>query len=123
MYKITVHPARNLVEARIAGLLSVDEVRRYSADLQAHFAEGGLMPDYLMLVDVSAASIQPQEVVAAFQQHVSDMPRARRLVVVTGSSAIRMQMRRVLQETGIAAVATRKEAITLLLKPRSQRAA
>ena len=117
MFEITVRPARNFVEAQIAGFLSTAEVATYSAELNAHFAAGRLKPGYLMLIDVSEAVIQAQDVIAAFQAHVAVMPRAARLVVVTGTSPIRIQIRRVLQENSTAVVATRNEAMTVLLQP------
>lgn len=49
---------------------------------------------YAMVIDVSECPIQLQEMIKAMGQHMSTMPKARALAVVTGSSLARMQIRR-----------------------------
>lgn len=97
MFTVTPH-ANGLIEATLSGFLDVEEVRRY-ADIVAPAIRKMVARHgrYVMLLDVSDCAIQSQDVVAAFIQHAASVPRARRCAVVTGSSIIRMQVRRILQ--------------------------
>ena len=99
MHRITVIPAHNVVESTLWGFLSVDDVSGYDADLQRHFRSGRLQAGYRMLIDVAGCAIQQQEVINAFQAHVLGCPKASRIAAVTGSSIVRMQVRRVLNQS------------------------
>ena len=98
MYKITVLRSRNLVESKLSGAFTPAEVLAYEAALVTHFTDGALQPGYVMLIDVSDAVIQSQETIELFIRHVDRMPKASRIAVLVGTSVIRMQVRRVLQQ-------------------------
>ena len=100
MFDINYDRPRNLIEATLAGFLSVPEVEQYAAKVEPLIHRAAALPrGYLMLIDVSGCSIQSQVVVTAFQQHVADVPRARRCAFVTGSSMVRMQIRRIIGQS------------------------
>ena len=97
MFDITFDRHQSLVDATLSGFLALPEVARYAGKVEPIIRRAALVNgSYLMLIDVSGCSIQSQQVVAAFQQHVGGVPRARRCAVVTGSSIIRMQIRRII---------------------------
>ena len=49
---------------------------------------------YTMVIDVSECPIQSQDMILAMGKHMAEMPKARALAIVTGSSLARMQVRR-----------------------------
>lgn len=96
MFTVAFDPARHLVQATLEGFLDPAEVARYAATVEPVVRRAARAPTgYVILLDLSGCAIQTQEVVAAFQKHVGGVPAARRCAIVTGSSAIRMQVRRV----------------------------
>ena len=102
MFTVRYLPLTNMVIAELAGFLSLPEVHKFAAEAEvgirrAAAKEGG----YMILLDVSACAIQSRDVVEAFQQHVVQLPKARRCAVVTGSSLIRMQIRRIINNPSI----------------------
>lgn len=115
MYKITIVKSRNLVESKMNGTFSPSMVLDYEAALREHFDDGTLQPGYMMLIDVSGAKIQTQQTICAFIQHVARMPKASRIAVVVGTSVIRMQVRRVLQQPYLRLFDARSEALPWLL--------
>ena len=64
-----------LVDVRLSGLMSVQETRRYIADLGSAFIRHHIRAGYLMRIDVSLATLQSQAVIAAFQEHMTHFPR------------------------------------------------
>ena len=51
---------------------------------------------YVMLIDTRDCSLQSQEVVGIFGDHIAGFPKATRIALVNGSSLARMQLRRLL---------------------------
>lgn len=103
MYKITVDSSCSIIEVVVAGLLSLDEVLAYCAEVEPLIAKCAAKAGYRMLIDLSECAIQTQEVVGAFLTHAARMPKARASAIITGRSIIRMQIRRVMagRELGI----------------------
>jgi len=93
MYKIKVDKLNGLVEVELGGLMPTEEVAAYMHDLKLQFALNGLR-SYSMVIDVSRCPIQSQDMIRAMGEHMAEMPKARALGVVTGSSLARMQVRR-----------------------------
>ena len=99
MHNLIIDASYNLVKVELSGMLTPGDVERYGADLKSRFTMGKLRPGYRMLLDVSKCCIQPQETIAAFQRHVAGAPKSERIAIVTGSSVIRMQVRRVMTQS------------------------
>ena len=93
MYTITVDADHEVVEVVLGGLMSVEETAAYIADLKRQLMLHRLR-SYAMVIDVSACTIQTQDMIEAMRGHMAGMPKARALAVVTGSSLARMQVRR-----------------------------
>jgi hypothetical protein len=93
MYTIKVDKRLELVEARLGGIMSTEEVAAYVADLRQAFVSHRLQ-SYAMVIDVTDCPIQSQGMIQAMGQHMATMPKARALAIVTGSSLARMQVRR-----------------------------
>ena len=123
MYRVIPSLSQGLIESRLSGLLSVETVLAYAATVEPFIEEMARRGPYRMLIDVSECVIQPQEVVAAFQEHVAGMPQARRLAVVTGNSTVRMQVRRIMGGPGMAMFGDRDEALAWLARAGRGRAA
>lgn len=111
MYSITVESARKLVRVELSGFFSVEEVAAFARDEQAAVAGMGCTTgEYLLLIDASGSKIQTQEVIADFQAFIANSPlKARRLAIVVGGSAARMQVRRILARDTAMIVCTRRE--------------
>ena len=110
MHRIIISSVHNVAEATLWGFFSVADVKAYDRELQYHFESARLKEGYRMLIDVAGCVIQPQEIIAAFQEHVLSCPKADRIAVVTGSSIIQMQIRRVLTRSDLRIFAERSQA-------------
>ncbi|WP_375381390.1 STAS/SEC14 domain-containing protein [uncultured Sphingomonas sp.] len=117
MFDIEIDDRAGLVDVRLSGLMSVEEARRYIADLGSAFIRHHMRAGYLMRIDVSLATLQSQEVLAAFQDHMAHFPKARRIAIVTGDSLVRMQVRRVMTQDYARVFATAGEGLVWLLSP------
>lgn len=106
MIKVTADPARKLVIAHMSGFLALEEVEAFARDKDAAVKSMGLRSgEYLLLIDTAQAIIQPQEIVAAFQQLVAHSRyKARRIAVARRSSLTRLQTTRILSIRDDAAV-------------------
>lgn len=93
MYDIKVESRQGVVHVTLGGLMSVEEVSRYIADLKQTFIRYRLR-DWSFLLDITDCPIQQQEMLLAMGRHMATMPKARFIGVVTGSSLARMQVRR-----------------------------
>lgn len=98
MHKIAVVAPLNLVESKLVGAFTRQAIVTYEGALLAHFQQGRLVSGYRMLIDLSEALVQRQDIIVALFEHVARMPKASRIAVVTGDAAIRQQARRVLQQ-------------------------
>ncbi|TGX53425.1 hypothetical protein E5A73_11315 [Sphingomonas gei] len=106
MYSIQVDTAHDVVEVTLGGLMPLDEVAAYIADLKHTIATHKLDGNYAMVIDVSACPIQSQDMIKAMGAHMATMPKARSLAIVTGSSLARMQIRRLFTQPYARIVAT-----------------
>lgn len=93
MYDIKVLGQLGLVHVTLSGMMSVEEVARYIAELKQAFARHKL-EQWSFLLDVTDCPIQQQDMLMAMGQHMATMPKARSIGIVTGSSLARMQVRR-----------------------------
>ena len=93
MYDIQVDRTQNLIEATLSGMMTLDEVTAYIADLKRAFVMNRLR-SYAMVIDVSDCPIQQQGMIQAMGTHMATMPKAHALAIVVGSSLARMQVRR-----------------------------
>ena len=106
MIRVTADASRKLVIAHMSGFLSVEEVEQFSREQDAAVEAMGLRSEeYLLLIDTAEAIIQPQEIVAAFQQLVTSARyKARRIAVARKGSLTRIQTTRILNLRDDAAV-------------------
>lgn len=96
MFKISVGaPFR--IQSAISGFLTVAEVREYAANmLEVYHLHCRFAPTYRLVIDASAAKIQSQDVIKAFEEHIAGFPPAERVGVVVGRSLNRYQALRLL---------------------------
>lgn len=96
MFSINTDPRRNLVHARIEGMLTPDEVATFAHDEQVaarSLASSGRPFD--VLVEIGGNDFQTQHVMQAFEHLIQASPlRARRVAIVRDGLASRMQARR-----------------------------
>lgn len=106
MFSLTSDQSRNLIVARMAGFMTVEEVEEFSRQEQSAVEAMGLgCGEFLLLINTDDAVIQSQEVVAAFKGIVTGSRfKARRIAVVRHDTITRMQTRRILEERADAAV-------------------
>ncbi|SOB86720.1 SpoIIAA-like [Sphingomonas guangdongensis] len=116
MYDISIADADRLVVVRLGGLMSVEEVDRYMAELGRTMAAHRLTADYRLIVDVIDCPIQTQAVIDRMREHMAAAPRAAAIAVVTASSLARMQIRRLFQQPYARVVSTLAEARAWVLK-------
>lgn len=109
MHDIRVDARLRLVEATLAGMLTVDGVTSYVGQLQQAFVANRLR-DYVLIVDIADCPIQSQDVVAALRTHMVAMPKASAIAIVTGSSLARMQVRRLFDQPYARIVGNREAA-------------
>jgi hypothetical protein len=111
-YSLELHPPGDLITTTLSGFFTVAGVMAYAAEAEQLIERTALLHGgYRLIIDVSGCAIQPQDVITAFSVHVDNVPRARRLAVVTGDSIIRMQMRRIIRHSDMAMVESAPEAL------------
>lgn len=115
MYHIDADGRAQFVSVKLAGLLTVDEVNRYIADMAESFNREKITPGYLLMIDTTEATLQTQEVVGALQQQIAKIPKAKRIAIVNGSSLARMQIRRVMTQEYMRLCASRADAMAWLI--------
>ena len=95
-YILQVHPTGDLIVSTLSGFFNIDQVAAYTREAESLIGRCSLeCGSYRIVIDISDCAIQSQEVTAAFARHVAGVPRSRRVAVVTASSIIRMQIRRI----------------------------
>lgn len=98
-FDIDFDPVRGQMRITLGGFFMADEIAAFVTALTAAYA--GMTTargQHLTLVDVRACKIQAQETVEAFRAILRDPARqARRLAFVTGNSAAKMQIRRLIE--------------------------
>ncbi len=108
MYSIWVDTSHAVVEVTLGGMMTVEETNAYIIELKRQLVLNR-MRTYAMVIDVSACTIQPQDVIEAMRGHMASMPKARALAVVTGSSLARMQVRRLFTQPYARITSTRDD--------------
>jgi hypothetical protein len=93
MYHIQIDEPNELVQVELGGLMPVDEVAAYIAELKRQIVAHRLR-SYAMVIDVSRCPIQSQDMTRSMAEHMAEMPKARSLAIVTNSALARMQVRR-----------------------------
>ncbi|KQN25166.1 hypothetical protein ASE86_02600 [Sphingomonas sp. Leaf33] len=86
----------NLLDVRMAGFFSLDDVARYRAAMtEASRALGGDPGQQRLLCDISEMRIQSQQVVEAFRENMADPLYARRRIAfVVSPTLARTQVQR-----------------------------
>ena len=105
MYDIRVDRQHSLIEATLAGMMTLEEVASYIAEVKRAYVVNRLH-GYSMVIDVSGCPIQQQDIIQAMGAHMATMPKAKSLAIVTGSSLARMQIRRLFTQPYARIVAT-----------------
>lgn len=97
-FAIETRPDRTLLDVRMTGFFTLDDVQRYRSAITAASRElGGDPGQQLMLCDISGMRIQTQDVVEAFRQNMADPLYARRRVALIVSATLaRTQAQRVI---------------------------
>lgn len=115
MHHVVANPAINMVEIRLSGFASLDDVAHLEAKLLDLFRSGKLKPDYLALSDISDCAIQSQDVLAALIRTIGRLPKAKRIAVITASAMLRLQLDRVIDRPYLRSVTDRKAAMDWLI--------
>ena len=123
-HRITVDRPRRLVALTLTGFFSVADAGLVIHGIrEAITGLGGPPNTHNTLVDVREATLQPQDVVAAFAGQIADERfRSRRLAFVVGSSVARMQVRRLITRDDVAAFEAHDEAEAWMFPPELSRA-
>lgn len=108
MFSIHINPTAELVETKFGGIMAVNEVGNYIAELKRQFVINKLR-SYVMVIDLTDSPIQPQDTVRIMGEHMATMPKAKALAIVTGSSLARMQVRRLFTQPYARITATVEE--------------
>lgn len=116
VFSIRSEPACRLVRIKIDGMLTLADVTDlYHQEHAAVLAMGCKLGEHLALVDLTGCALQLQDVVAAFRTQIRSVAQARKLALVTGASAVRMQARRILDRREAALFETIADAENWLL--------
>lgn len=119
MYTVSAEPSRKLVRIKLVGFLSHDEVAGFARAEQAAIQQMGCRSgEYLVLVDTTEFLLQTQDVATELQNLVNASAfRAKRIAIVNGESAFRMQARRLLTREEALIFDTLAEAEAWLFRP------
>ena len=116
MYDIAIADAERLVHVRLGGMMSVEEVDTYMAELGRTMVAHRLTADYRLIIDVTECPVQTQAMIDRMRTHMAGAPRAAAIAVVTGSSLAKMQIRRLFQQPYARVVHTLTEARAWVLQ-------
>lgn len=97
MYKIVVDRSHALLRLDMHGMLSRADADQLVADLIAQITAARL-PSYVMIIDVSRCPVQAKDMTAAMGDHLTKMKNARALAIVTGTTLVRLQVRRIFNQ-------------------------
>lgn len=111
-FTIETDKGRNMLRVAMSGFFTVECVGRYRAAIDAVTAELGGPPDaQVMTNDISAMTIQSQDIVDAFRAVMADPRYAeRRVGFVVPSTLARVQLSRVIGSRTAQMFATAEEA-------------
>lgn len=95
MYQLSIDPARKLCRVSCDGMLTPDDVARFYAEQRAGLTAAGRRPgDHVTLCDMRAFPIQSQASFALILKESGSAIGPRRAAMVTGTSPVRLQLRR-----------------------------
>ena len=102
-YTVSAEPARDLLRIELSGFFDSAALARFDAARRAAHKELRCLPNqHVVLVDVRQLQLQTQAAIGAARAIIAaPSTRARRLAFVTGSAAIRMQVRRLSERPDI----------------------
>lgn len=102
-YTVTAHPERDLIRITLAGFFDMAGFADFARARDAAYARLRCAPNqHDTLVDVRDLKIQARDIFEAFRAMVANGTiRARRLALVTGDTAIRIQVRRLIDRDDI----------------------
>ena len=125
MYTIEVDAAKGLIKTKLIGFWNRSVFESYRRDiltLSRNLAEnaGG----HVTLCDITEAMIQPQDIIAAFQDFIVNAPlKSRKIALHTSSLLSRMQGKRLAAvHPSLRVFTTREEALNWLFDPAERRA-
>lgn len=100
MHVVSVDRAQRMLDLRVEGFLTVDEVASSARDVHEAIARlGGDPKDHVTLYDLSAASVASADVIASFRDFMANPVYqpvlGRRIAFVSGSALVTMQLKRV----------------------------
>lgn len=123
-FEIGSNARQRLVCLSMGGFFDADGVGRLRNALATEVRRLGTAPgEHLTLCDITAMSIQSQEMVGRFSALVgSPAVRSRRLAFVTGATLARLQARRLTDREGVAFFADVEAATAWLLDEQAQAA-
>lgn len=97
MYKIVVDRTHALIRLNMHGMLTRTDADQLVADLIAQITAARL-PGYALIIDVSRCPVQAQDMIAAMGDHLTKMKNGRALAIVTGTTLVRLQVRRIFNQ-------------------------
>ncbi len=114
MYKIVIDPTHALVRLDMAGMLSPTESDQLVGDLVRSIGEARLRR-YAIIIDVTWCGVQSQDMIAAMASHLTKMQNAYAIALVTGTTLVRMQLRRIFSQPTVHFAATYDDALRWVL--------
>ena len=123
MFHIQTYPRLKLLRGKLTGFLTLEEFTAYVATAHQSVAEMGCNSgDWFHACDISGMMLQSQTVAEACSKFLNHpAQRSRRLALITGTSPVRMQVRRLMTRSDAAIFETPREADLWLLAPFDQR--
>lgn len=97
MYKLVVDRHHALIRLDMEGMLSPADADRLVEDLIGQIAAARLAR-YGLIIDVSRCPVQAQDMIAAMGGHLTMMKHAHALAIVTGTTLVRLQVRRIFDQ-------------------------
>ncbi len=114
MYKIVIDPTHALVRLDMEGMLSPAESDQLVGDLIRSIGEARLRR-YAIIIDVTRCGVQSQDMIAAMASHLTKMQNAYAIALVTGTTLVRMQVRRIFPQSIVHFASTYDEALRWIL--------
>ncbi|MBY0300975.1 MULTISPECIES: hypothetical protein [Sphingomonas] len=114
MYKIVVDRTHTLIRLDVTGMLTAAVADQLAGDMIARVMEAQL-ESYVLIIDISRCPVQSQDIIGLIGGHLTKMKRARGVAIVTGSTLVRLQLRRIFDQPFTRFAATHAEALDWLL--------
>lgn len=114
MYKLVVDRQHSLVRLDMEGMLTPAQADQLVGDLMRQIA-AARFASYALVIDVSRCPVQAQDMIGAMGAHLTKMKNARALAIVTGTTLVRIQVRRIFDQPFTRFAATYDEALAWVL--------